>query len=307
MSAGSPLHPIRQQPLQAIGLMLTAVFFLASMDVLFKLLVEHYPSFQVVFFRCAAALPYFVAWILITGRGKLRTAYPGGHLLRGLLGLLMLYAVAECFRELQLADAYALFFVAPLLVTLLSGPMLGEPAGKLRIVAATLGFSGVLVLLKPAGEELISYGALMGLVGMAAYAVTTLLLRKLGSRDGTLTIAFWFLLISGLGSAIVAIPSWQTVDPAHWPLILLFGALGAAGQVLLTAAFRRASAAIIAPFDYTHMLWALVYGLAFWGYLPGPRVWVGSAIIILSGLFIIYRENRLRLRRLRALRASADT
>ena len=291
--------------MQAIGLMLAAVFFLASMDVLFKLLVEHYPSFQVVFFRCAAALPYFLVWGLISRRGNLRTAYPGGHLLRGLLGLLMLYAVAECFRELQLADAYALFFVAPLLVTLLSGPVLGEPAGKLRIMAALLGFAGVLVLLQPSGAEWISYGALMGLVGMAAYAISTLLLRKLGSRDGTVTIAFWFLFISGLGSAVVAIPRWQTVEAAHWPLILLFGAVGALGQLLLTAAFRRASAAVIAPLDYTHMIWALVYGLAFWGYLPGPRVWVGSAIIILSGLFIIYRENRLRLRQLRALKDSA--
>ncbi|MDT8322117.1 MAG: DMT family transporter [Xanthomonadales bacterium] len=286
---------VAQRPLQAIGLMVASVFFMSTMDVLFKLLVEHYSSFQVVFFRCVTSLPYFVVWILLTGHAQFRTAYPRGHLLRGMLGLLMMFAVGECFRELQLADAYTLFFVAPLLVTLLSGPVLGERAGRFRIMASLLGFSGVLVVLKPGGE-INTYGALMAMVGVLSYAVTALLLRKLGARDGTVTIAFWFLAISGIGSAVIAIPNWQPVTTGHWPLILLFGLLGAIGQVLLTAAFRRASAAIIAPFDYLHMFWAVIYGLAFWGYLPGPRVWVGSSIIILSGLFILYRENRLRLR-----------
>ena len=80
----------------------------------------------------------------------------------------------------------------------------------------------------------------------------------------------------------------------HWKPLLVLGVSGTVGQVLLTAAFRRASVAIVAPLDYTHMIWAVVYGLAFWGYLPGWRVWIGSGIIILSGLFILYRENRLR-------------
>ena len=260
---------VRQQPVAAILLMLGAVFFLSSMDVAFKMLVEHYPSFQVVFFRSAMSLPFFVAWMLLTGRGRFRTAYPGGHLLRGLLGLLMLYAVGECFRELQLADAYALFFAAPLVVTLLSGPVLGEPAGAPRIIAAVIGFLGVL-----------------------AYACTTLLLRRLGDRDETITIAFWFVAIVCLGSGILALRGWQAVQAGDWPIIVMLGLSGAFGQVMLTAAFRRAPVAVVAPFDYTHMIWAVVYGLAFWGYLPGWKVWIGSGVIVLSGLFILAREHR---------------
>ena len=214
---------VEQHPVQAIALMLVSVFFMSTMDVVIKMLVEHYPTFQVVFLRCLMSMPLFAVWILITGRSQIKTAYPWGHLLRGLLGVVMLFGVGECFREMQLADAYTLFFAAPLLVTLLSGPVLGEPAGYFRIFAAVLGFGGVLIVLKPTGGEWISYGALMGLVGMAAYSFTILLLRRLGSRDGTVTIAFW-------------------------------------------------------------------------GYLPGWRVWIGSGIIILSGLFILYRENRLRLK-----------
>lgn len=276
--------------------MLAAVFFFASMDVAFKLLVEHYPSIQVVFFRSAASLPFFIGWILATERSGFRTAYFGGHLLRGTLGILMLYTVGECFRELQLADAYTLFFAAPLVITLLSGPVLGEPAGPVRITAAVVGFAGVLLVLQPGGDAWVSYGAVMGLVGMLAYAFSSLLLRRLGSRDGTVTIAFWFVAIVCAGSAVLAIPQWRPIAVEHWPHIVLLGLTGACGQALLTAAFRRASVAVVAPFDYTHMIWAVVYGLAFWDYLPGWRVWVGAAIIVLSGLYILLREGRLNLR-----------
>jgi len=291
---------VEQHSVQAILLMLGAVFFMSTMDVAFKLLVEHYSSFQVVFFRSAVSLPFLVTWIALTDVSRFKTSYPGGHLLRGALGIVMLFAVGECFRELQLADAYTLFFAAPLIITLLSGPILKEPAGPARGAAALVGFAGVIIALQPSGDAWISYGALMGLVGTLAYAFSTLLLRRLGSRDGTITIAFWFIAVVCAGSAVLALPKWRAVAPEHWPLILLLGTAGVFGQVLLTAAFRRASAAVVAPFDYTHMLWAVVYGLAFWGYLPGWRVWVGAAIIVGSGLFILLREHSARRRQLRA-------
>lgn len=304
-NAGSQiLNEVRQHAVQAIALMLVSVFFMSTMDVVIKVLVEHYSSFQVVFLRCAMSFPLFAVWILVSGRSGFKTAYPWGHLFRGLLGVVMLFAVGECFREMQLADAYTLFFAAPLLITLLSGPVLGEPAGMFRIFAAVLGFGGVLIVLRPSGGDWISYGALMGLIGMVAYSFTTLLLRRLGSRDGTVTIAFWFITIVGLISGAFAIPDWKPISPDHWVPLLVLGISGAAGQLMLTAAFRRASAAVVAPLDYTHMIWAVVYGAAIWGYLPGWRVWTGAAVIILSGMFIIYRENRLRLKMLRESAAS---
>ena len=274
-------------------MMLVSVFLFSTMDVVLKILVEHYGSFQVVFFRCAMALPLFVAWILATGRSQFRTAYPLGHLVRGALGLGMLFAVGECFREMQLADAYALFFASPLLVTLLSGPVLGEAAGRFRILASIVGFSGVLIVLSPSGEGWIGYGAVMGVIAVIFYAFSSLLLRRLGHKDGAVTISFWFVILVGTGSGLLAIPSWRPLDPGHWPLLLVLGVTGASGQVLLTAAFRRASAAIVAPFDYCHMIWALIYGYIFWGYLPGLQTWIGSIILIISGLVILVREKRI--------------
>lgn len=288
------MYPVKQHSLQAIGLMLISVFMMSTMDVGLKMLVAEYSSMQVVFFRCAMAMPVFFVWMVMTDHSLFRTAYLGGHILRGALGLGMLYAVGECFRVMQLADAYAIFFAAPLLVTLLSGPMLGEPAGLIRTLAALTGFAGVLIVLQPSGSGWSGYGALMALLATVFYAFSVILLRKMGARDRTLTIAFWFVFLVGVGAGLAAWPNWQPVNwPRDWHWILIMGVSGTLGQVLLTAAFRRASAAIVAPFDYVHLVWAVIYGWWFWSYLPDSRTWLGAAIIIASGLFVLYREHRL--------------
>jgi len=287
------MHPIKQHSLQAIGLMLLAVFMMSTMDVGLKMLVADYSSMQVVFFRCATSIPIFFIWMALTDRSLFRTAYLGGHVLRGLLGLAMLYSVGECYRVMQLADAYAIFFAAPLLVTLMSGPMLGEPAGLMRTLAALAGFAGVLIVLQPSGSNWDGYGALMALLATLLYALSIILLRKLGSADRTVTIAFWFVFLVGVGAGLAALPNWQPVNWSRdWHWILITGLAGTVGQVLVTAAFRRASAAIVAPFDYVHLVWAVLFGWWFWSYLPDNRTWIGSAVIIASGLFVLFREHR---------------
>jgi drug/metabolite transporter (DMT)-like permease len=291
------MHRVTQHSGRAIGLMLAGVCLFSLMDVAFKLLVAHYTSMQVVFLRCAVSAIVFLVWILVTDRRQFRTAYPRGHLVRGLIGLGMLFTVGECFREMQLPDAYAIFFAAPLLITLLSGPVLGEPAGLLRTLAAVAGFGGVLIVLKPSGAGWISYGGAMGLIAVVLYAASVLLLRRIGEKDGSVTIAFWFTALVGAGAGLAAIAGWRPIEPAHWPLVALLGVSGTLGQVLLTAAFRRASAAVVAPFDYTHMVWAVLYGYLIWGFLPSGRTWLGAGIVVASGLFVLYRERRtLRIR-----------
>ncbi|MEJ8568255.1 DMT family transporter [Elongatibacter sediminis] len=287
---------VAQHSGRAIALMMAGVCMLALMDVAFKLLVAHYSSMQVVFLRCAVSAAVFFVWILVTGRQQFKTAYPLGHLIRGIIGLGMLYTVGECFRELHLPDAYAIFFAAPLLITLLAGPVLGEPAGPLRILAAMAGFSGVLLVLKPTGAGWISYGGVMGLLAVVCYAATVMLLRRIGEKDNSVTIAFWFTALIGVGSAFVAIPGWRDVAAEHWTLVAVLGVSGTLGQVALTAAFRRAPVAVLAPFDYTHMIWAVIYSYLIWGFLPTGRTWVGASIVVASGLFVLYREQRAKRR-----------
>ncbi len=291
--------PVAQNTLHAVGWMMWAVFLLATMDVAIKQLVAFYPSLQVAFLRCAMSAPLFAVWMGVMDRRLFRTRHLGAHGARAALGLLMLWAVGESFREMPLADAYAIFFAAPLLIALLSGPVMKEPAGPWRLGACAVGFLGVLVVLKPGAGSLVSYGSAMALVAVVCYAVVALMVRALGREEHSLTIAFWFTLLCGGLAGMLLIGRWTPLDPAHWPWILVLGVTGTLGQVAIVAAFRRASAGVVAPLDYTHMVWAVFYGWWFWGELPEGRTWFGTGIIVASGLFIIYRERQLLRRRIR--------
>ena len=246
--------------------------------------------------------------MLARDRKAFRVKYPAHHVLRAAIGLLMMFGVGECFRELQLADAYAIFFAAPLLITLLSGPILGEKAGPYRLAAAAVGFIGVLIVLQPGmHSQLISYGAGMAMVSVVAYSFMALLLRRTGHHDGTTAIAFWFVALVGLGAGLFSILTWKPIQWEHWPWLVLLAVTGTFGQLMLTGAFKRASVAVIAPIDYTHMIWAVIYGYLFWGSLPGVGTWVGTAVIVSSGLYIIFREHRIKRRQQAAVASSSLT
>jgi len=284
-------HSVEQDSVHAILLMLGAVFLFSTMDLSLKQLVEYYPSMQVVFLRCALSAPLIALWILFTNRRLFRPRRLKQHIYRAAIGLLMLYSVSECLHEMQLPDAYAIFFGAPLLITVLSGLVMKEPAGPLRMTASVLGFAGVLIVLKPGVSAMISYGSVMGLISVVTYSVVVLLLRSLGRDEHSLTIALWFTGLIGVCAAFLSIPAWLPLKFEHWPWLVVLSISGTLGQVALTAAFRRASAAVIAPFDYLHMFWAVLYGWYFWAHIPGLRTWVGTAIIVASGLFILFREQ----------------
>ena len=287
-------HSVKQDPVKAITLMIAAVFMMSTMDLAIKQLVEHYSSIQVVFLRCAVSAPVFGLWILSTNRSLFRPRRFKDHFLRAMIGLVMLYAVGECFREMPLADAYAIFFAAPLLITVLSGVVMKEPAGPFRMTASVIGFVGVIIVLKPGTGALLSYGSIMGLIAVIAYSMVAMLLRSLGRKEHSVTIAFWFTALVGAGAALLNMGHWQPIDMDHWPWLVTLGISGTVGQILLTAAFRRASAAVVAPYDYLHMIWAVLFGWWFWSDLPGGRVWIGTAIIVGSGLYILFREQRLK-------------
>jgi drug/metabolite transporter (DMT)-like permease len=294
--------------MKAIGLMSLAVFMLSAMDLALKQLVEHYSSMQVIFLRGFLSAPLLALYMLGWDRKSFRVKYPKDHLLRAAIGLLMLFGIGESFRELQLADAYAIFFAAPLLITMLSGPILGEKAGPFRLAAAAVGFIGVLIVLQPgADSQLISYGSAMALVSVVAYSFMALLLRRMGHHDSTVAIAFWFIALVGIGGGLLSIATWKPLQWEHWPWFLLLSITGTLGQLMLTGAFQRASVAVIAPIDYTHMIWAVVYGYIFWGHLPGINTWIGTAVIVASGLYIIFREHRINKRRQIAVAVGAPS
>jgi drug/metabolite transporter (DMT)-like permease len=273
--------------------MLVAVAAFAVMDALLKLLSEHYAALQVAFLRGAAALPFVLLPIVL--RGNLRRLRPVNirlHCVRGVLAIVMLYSFVMAVRESSLATTYSIFMSAPLLVAALSVPLLGERVARVQWVAIGVGMAGVLLMLRPGGGELVSFGALAALVAMVTYCFAVITLRLLARTDSTESMVFWFTATLALGAGLLSIPVWRTLQWQDWPLIVGVGLTGALGQNLITQAFRRAPASVIAPFEYTALIWGVLLDLVIWHVLPGAITLVGGSIVIGAGLFLIERERR---------------
>ncbi len=185
---------------------------------------------------------------------------------------------------------------AALFVTLLSVPLLGERIDPPVLVASLLGFVGVLIVVRPGGDAF-QLGAMIVLAAAVFYALMMVTARRYGANEHLWAMVFYMTMVP-LAVTAVSLPwVWQTPQPWHWLGFLVSGVLGVGATAFITLAFRYAPAAIAAPFDYTAMLWAVLLGWWFWGELPDLWVWVGSALIMLSGLAIAYHDRRTTLKR----------
>ncbi len=281
------------QNVKGIICMLVALIFFSVMDAVMKFLAADYNALQVAFIRAVSSLPLLMLVIpVLGGYRSLRTRHLKMHLVRSLLGVVMLTLVIFCFSRLSLADAYAIFFAAPLFITILSIPMLGEQVGGHRWAAIVIGFAGVLVILNPTGEGLVDIGGLAGLLAAFCYALVAIFTRKLSGTESVASLSFYFLLVLAIVTGVLSQPVWTPITWSQWPLFMLLGVSGAIAMVLLAFAFRYAVASVIAPFDYTAIIWAILIGYWIWGDIPTPRLYLGMAIIIGSGMYMLYRERQ---------------
>ncbi len=292
------MQPARSN-VAAAAWMLAAVAIFSCMDTAMKLLSAHYPTLQVTTLRGAASLPFVLGWVLASaGPRSILPRRWGLHLLRGVLGVVMIGCFVFALRTLPLSTAYTIYFVSPLLVAALSVPLLGEYVGPRRWAAIAVGLLGVIVVLRPGGDGLVSLPGLMVLVAATAYAVAAVTVSLLTRTDSPQSMVVWFLLIMALGAGALAAPQWQDIDwKAHGWLIGELGLSGALGQVALTAAFQRGQASVIAPLEYTGLLWVIGWDWALWQVLPDRWTWAGAAIIVASGLYLLHRERVVRRRR----------
>ena len=286
----SAAHAQRQR--RGMLLMLVSVALFALMDAALKTLSGHYPPFQVAALRGLSSLPIVLAWALWTvgPMPLLRVRWPL-HLLRGVLGITMMASFVYALKRLPLSTAYSIFFVAPLLITALSVPILGERVGPRRWTAIGIGLLGVLVVLRPTGEGVLSTAGLAVLVAAAGYAVSAITVRVIARTDSTQAITFWLLALMALGAGALAFPDWVPLRAQDAWIIAGIGIAGALGQYTITEAFRLGEASLIAPLEYTALLWGVLLDLTLWGVLPDSVTWLGAAIIIASGLYLIRREN----------------
>ena len=288
-------RPEAGRSLKAIAFMVTAVAAFSGMDTLLKLLSEHYPPMQVVALRGAAAVPFMVVPLLVMGRLKaLKPVRMGMHLLRALLQLFVLVTFVYAVRALSLADAYSIFLSAPLIVTALSVPLLGEHVGWRRWIAVCVGLVGVLTMLKPSASSLVSLGAVAALLSAAGYAFNSIALRIITRTDSTVSVTFWMISLMAVMALCFAAPQWIPIRGEDWLLLAAIGFFSAIAQHLLTEAFRNAAPSVVAPFEYTALLWGIGIDRVVWGVLPSSRVYIGGGIVIASGLYLIWREHVVR-------------
>ncbi len=296
-AAGGSVAP-RLEVLQGIGLITLAMALLSAMDAVVKWLSPDYSTIQLMFFRSVFAFLPLAPLVLRNGLvGSLRTRRLGTHALRSLFGIAALGCFFWSLSLLPLADATAITFAAPLFVTALSLPLLGEVVRARRWTAVGVGFLGVLVMVQP-GVGVLQPAALLPLAAALFLALMVIQVRKLTRTDSDTTIVLYYTLFATLVTGTMVPFYWITPGLTDFLLLAAVGVLGGLGQLALTAAFRRAEASILAPFDYTAMVWAVLFGFLVWGELPAPNIWLGVAIVIASGIYIIYREAELRPSRL---------
>ena len=192
---------------------------------------------------------------------------------------------------LPLADVITYYLASPIFVTALSGIVLGERVGWRRWTAIAVGLAGTVIVLRPTGGNMFSLGGLAVLVAAACYALSAITVRVLGRTDSTQSMVVWMLAMLSVFSLALAWSDWQPIDPAHWKTIAVVGLTGAIGQYGVTEAFRRAPASVIAPLEYTALIWGLGLDWVLWGTLPDRWMLVGAGVIIACGIYLLRRER----------------
>lgn len=286
------MQAIAGDHLRGVLCMVLAVAAFSLMDASMKILAPHYPPMQVAALRGVTSLPLVIVWALLDGGPAqlFRIRWPL-HLLRGVLSVVMLVAFVYGLRHLPLAETYSLFFVAPLLITVLAVPILGEHVGWRRWAAIVVGLSGTVIVLRPTGSGMFSLGGLAVLVSAAGYALSAITVRMLGRTDSTQSMVVWMLAMLSVFSLTLAWPDWIAIDPVHWKPLAVLALTGAIGQYGVTEAFRRAPASVVAPLEYTALVWGLALDWFLWGTLPDAWMLTGAGVIVLCGLYLLRRER----------------
>jgi len=282
--------------LRGIVLRSLAVFCFALMSACMKWASEDgVTAIEMLFYRSVFGLPVVVGWLALgPGIGSIRTRRPGAHLIRSAFGISGILMTFQALILLPLADAATIAFTAPIFATILSALVLSEHVGPHRWWAVIIGFVGIVIVVRPGGEALSHLGLLFAIGGAIGTAAVTVTVRQLGGTESPGTIVFWFFVASGVVSGLSMLFSAQAHTPMTWALLILAGITGAAAQMLMTSSLRAAPVAVIAPFDYTQILWATLLGWEIWATVPTLNTLAGALLISMSGLYTAFREHRLR-------------
>ncbi len=308
---------MRNMPGLGISFMIAAMFFISVNDALIKLIGLSYALHQIVFIRNTIACAVILVLVVRTGGfAQLRTNQPGLQILRTALIVMANTTLYAAFIVMPLAKVTALYFVAPFFVTLLSVPVLGEKVGLRRVLAIIVGFGGVLVMVAPELDGGLGWITALPIIAAAGYACAAVLTRKLGQETSAAALALYLqigFIVFTVAMYVVAgdgkfeplatndslrflLMAWRWPDSGDWPLLIGLGALSAGIGYCMSQAYRQAPASTVAPFEYVLMVFAVFWGFVLFDEWPSLTVFAGAAIIIASGIYIFWREARVKAR-----------
>ncbi|WP_320176746.1 DMT family transporter [Roseovarius pacificus] len=290
---------------------LVAVMCFSLNDVGIKFLSDRYALHQVIFIRSTIAMALFLGILMPLNGGLhvIRTRRLGMHLLRGFCVVFANMCLFLGLAAMPIADAVAVFFVSPLVITVFSVIFLRETVGARRWAAIAVGFIGVLVIVRP-GTATFQAASLLPIAAATLYAVMHILARKIGGTETAATMAFYiqatFIVASLIFGAALGhgdyagsghpsleflLRAWGPVAPGDWPLFVMLGTTGLMGGFFISQAYRLSEAAFAAPFEYVSMPMAIMWGVTVFGTWPGPTAWAGILLIVGSGLYLVWRET----------------
>ena len=289
--------------LTGIALVLLAVILLSSMDGTMKYLVESgYSVIQILAVRSWIVLPLLLLWLPRSGGlAALKTSRKGLHLLRVVVGFGAPFFFFQSLALLPLADATVIFFGATFMMTALSVPILKEKVGVHRWSAIGVGFLGIVVAANPTGD-VFNIGALYAFAASLSYSLLMLITRLMGQGEGTFKMVFFFhawiglvstaLVVLGVGG-VTFLPIEMTPSMDALGGVVLVSLLVIVGHASLMRAFAIGPIGLLAPFEYSALLWSALIGYLFWAEVPGPNFWGGSALVVASGIYLVHRERTL--------------
>jgi drug/metabolite transporter (DMT)-like permease len=281
-----------RNPLTGVALMIAAMAILPFLDVVAKILGEQgVPIMQIVWarmvFGAALTLPFAAARVGLPG---LIPDRPAMHGLRAALLIAATFFFFMALTYLPIADALAIFFVQPLVVTALSPWVLGEQVGRRRWTAVCVGFLGTLIIIRPGLQE-VNLGVVLALAAGTSLALYMLMTRRIAGRAAAIVTTFHTSAMGGLMTTAIVVFLWETPTPSQWGLYLMIGVIATAGHFLIVRAYDHAEASLLAPLAYTEMIMAVVAGWWFFGDFPDRWTFLGVSILIGSAIYISIRER----------------
>jgi drug/metabolite transporter (DMT)-like permease len=299
-------------PLRGITFKILSVCVFVAMSAIIKATADIVPPGQAVFFRSLFAIPVIGVWLAMRGElhTGLRTTNPMGHVWRGLVGTSAMGLGFAGLGLLPLPEVTAIGYAAPILVVIFAAMFLGEQVRLFRLSMVALGLVGVLIVLSPrlqvdptSVDTRETLGAVIVLMSAVCAALAQVFVRKLVQTETVSAIVFYFSVTATLLSLLTLPWGWVLPPVEVIGLLICAGLLGGVGQILLTTSYRHADASLIAPFEYTSMLLAIVVGYTIFGEVPGAATLAGGTMIVVAGILIILRERQLGIERARQRKA----